>query len=420
MARDGPASPRRPIRRASATSPSSARGIVGLAVARELALRHDRHPRSRCSSASRGSRRHQTGHSSGVIHAGIYYGPGSLKARLCVEGARELYDVLRRARDPGRAQRQGDRRDRARGAGAARRARAARARERGPGPAAHRMPTRSARSSRTRPGSRHCTRRRPASSTSRGWRRSVGGRPRAPRRRRDRRPGARSDALDPRGELDRPRATRRRDRGRRGRLLRRRVVGPARGRAGAPAEPRIVPFRGAYLRLRPERRDLVRASIYPVPDPELPFLGAHLTRGLDGEVLLGPSALMVGARDAYRLDAIAPRDLARDARLARHVAADARTGAPPRRAAPAASRRAFVAEARRFVPELSAADSSAGRPVSAPRRWPATARWSTTSSSRGPSARCTSATRPPPPRPPRLALARLIADGPSGVGRQRA
>ena len=52
--------------------------------------------------------------------------------------------------------------------------------------------------------------------------------------------------------------------------------------AGAPAEPRIVPFRGAYLRLRPDRAHLVRASIYPVPDPELPFLGAHLTRGPDG------------------------------------------------------------------------------------------------------------------------------------------
>ena len=71
--------------------------------------------------------------------------------------------------------------------------------------------------------------------------------------------------------------------------------------AGAPAEPRIVPFRGGYLRLRPERAELVRASIYPVPDPDLPFLGAHLTRTIDGEVLLGPSALLVGARDAYRL-----------------------------------------------------------------------------------------------------------------------
>src|SRR5204862_4084178 len=71
--------------------------------------------------------------------------------------------------------------------------------------------------------------------------------------------------------------------------------------AGAPADPRIVPFRGAYLRLRPQRRELVRGNLYPVPDPELPFLGAHLTRAIDGEVLLGPSALVAPARDAYRL-----------------------------------------------------------------------------------------------------------------------
>src|SRR5207247_7852110 len=58
--------------------------------------------------------------------------------------------------------------------------------------------------------------------------------------------------------------------------------------AGARADPRIVPFRGAYLRLRPERRDLVRSLIYPVPDPALPFLGVHLTRTIDGEVLIGP------------------------------------------------------------------------------------------------------------------------------------
>ena len=72
--------------------------------------------------------------------------------------------------------------------------------------------------------------------------------------------------------------------------------------AGAPAEPRIVPFRGGYLRLRPERRELVRSNIYPVPDPDLPFLGAHLTRDARRR---GPARArrrcMVGARDAYRL-----------------------------------------------------------------------------------------------------------------------
>jgi (S)-2-hydroxyglutarate dehydrogenase len=127
--------------------------------------------------------------------------------------------------------------------------------------------------------------------------------------------------------------------------------------AGAPEEPRIVPFRGGYLRLRPERRDLVRASIYPVPDPDLPFLGGHLTRTIDDEVLLGPSALMVGARDAYRIARLRGRDVGSNLswpgtwRLMRRFW---RTGLTEVRHA--ASKRAFVSDLRRFVPELSARD----------------------------------------------------------------
>src|SRR5919108_82560 len=70
-------------------------GIVGLAAARELALRH---PDASVAVLEREQRiaAHQTGHSSGVIHAGIYYRPGSLKARLCVDGARELYEYCDR------------------------------------------------------------------------------------------------------------------------------------------------------------------------------------------------------------------------------------------------------------------------------------------------------------------------------------
>src|SRR5918998_124102 len=62
--------------------------------------------------------------------------------------------------------------------------------------------------------------------------------------------------------------------------------------AGASPDPRIVPFRGAYLYLRPERAQLVRSLIYPVPDPSLPFLGVHLSRHIDGNVSLGPTALL--------------------------------------------------------------------------------------------------------------------------------
>jgi 2-hydroxyglutarate dehydrogenase len=63
------------------------------------------------------------------------------------------------------------------------------------------------------------------------------------------------------------------------------------------------------MRLRPERRSLVRGMVYPVPDPELPFLGVHLTRRIDGEVLIGPSALLAGARDAYSLRRVRPADV---------------------------------------------------------------------------------------------------------------
>jgi 2-hydroxyglutarate dehydrogenase len=62
--------------------------------------------------------------------------------------------------------------------------------------------------------------------------------------------------------------------------------------AGASSDPRIVPFRGAYLYLKPDKARLVRSMIYPVPDPSLPFLGVHLTRHIDGHVSLGPTALL--------------------------------------------------------------------------------------------------------------------------------
>ena len=128
-------------------------------------------------------------------------------------------------------------------------------------------------------------------------------------------------------------------------------------RAGAPADPRIVPFRGAYARLRPDRAHLVRGLIYPVPDPSLPFLGVHLTRHTSGEVLVGPTALLAGARDAYRLGRVRARDVA--ATLAwpgtwRMVRRWWRTGVAEIRHA--ASPAAFAREAARYVPELGPED----------------------------------------------------------------
>jgi (S)-2-hydroxyglutarate dehydrogenase len=69
---------------------------------------------------------------------------------------------------------------------------------------------------------------------------------------------------------------------------------------GAPKDPRIVPFRGDYWVLRGERRDLCRGLIYPVPDPALPFLGVHFTKRWDGAVWAGPNAVLALAREGYR------------------------------------------------------------------------------------------------------------------------
>jgi len=72
---------------------------------------------------------------------------------------------------------------------------------------------------------------------------------------------------------------------------------------------RIVPFRGEYYMLKPERRSLVRNLIYPVPDPEFPFLGLHFTRTIHGDVEAGPNAVFAFAREGYRLTAVRPGEL---------------------------------------------------------------------------------------------------------------
>ena len=69
--------------------------------------------------------------------------------------------------------------------------------------------------------------------------------------------------------------------------------------AGLEPPARIIPFRGEYFELRADRRDLVRGLIYPVPDPQFPFLGVHLTRMIDGTVHAGPNAVLALAREGY-------------------------------------------------------------------------------------------------------------------------
>src|SRR5204863_4126393 len=114
---------------------------------------------------------------------------------------------------------------------------------------------------------------------------------------------------------------------------------------GADPDPRIVPFRGAYLRLK--RDELVRGLIYPVPDPRLPFLGVHLTRHPRGGVLIGPTALL-----EPHLRSLAWPGTRRAMRRFW------RTGLTELRHA--LSTKAMVEAARRFVPELTADDVEPG------------------------------------------------------------
>jgi L-2-hydroxyglutarate oxidase LhgO len=126
---------------------------------------------------------------------------------------------------------------------------------------------------------------------------------------------------------------------------------------GAAGTERIVPFRGDYYTLKPAARPLVRGLIYPVPDPSFPFLGVHFTRTIGGEVLAGPNAVLAFAREGYRRSDFSFSDLAGVLafrgfrRLARK---HWRTGLAEMWRD--WSKRAFAAELRRYVPELNNMD----------------------------------------------------------------
>ncbi len=127
--------------------------------------------------------------------------------------------------------------------------------------------------------------------------------------------------------------------------------------AGDDDDPRIVPFRGEYYLLKPDKRDLVRGLVYPVPDPRYPFLGVHLTPRIDGEVMVGPNAVLALAREGYGWGAVSPRDLGEAVgyRGFRSFARQHwRTGVSEMLGS--VSTRRFVAEARKYVPELTIGD----------------------------------------------------------------
>jgi 2-hydroxyglutarate dehydrogenase len=328
-------------------------GIVGLAVARELLSRK---PQASICVLEREQdiATHQTGHNSGVIHAGVYYQPGSLKARLCVEGARDLYAYCEERGIP--TQRCGkvivatdsseltrleelERRGHANGVEGLRRIDAAGIEELEPharGVAGLHSPFTGIADFPAIARSYSADILAAGGSVSSGC--EVTGVAQARRSLRLTHSHGTTEAANAIFCA--------------GAWADRLAVS-----AGADPDPRIVPFRGAYLRLLPERRHLVRSLIYPVPDPSLPFLGVHLTRHIGGEVLIGPTALMAGARDAYELSRIRRRDVIDTLAWPgtwRMLARWWRTGVTELRHA--AVRSAFVRAAARYVPGLTVED----------------------------------------------------------------
>jgi 2-hydroxyglutarate dehydrogenase len=328
-------------------------GIVGLAVARELLARN---PRASVCVLERDAEigAHQTSHNSGVIHAGVYYMPDSLKARLCVQGAREIYDYCEQrgiahercgkvivATDASELQRldELERRGLANGVPGLRRIDAAGIQELEP----HARGIAGLHSPQTGIADFAAVARSYANDIL-----DAGGTVVT---------GCGVNAIDVSGRsLRLAHAHGSTEAGHAvfcaGAWADRLAVA-----AGADPDPRIVPFRGAYLRLVPERRELVRSLIYPVPDPSLPFLGVHLTKHVDGDVLVGPTALMVGARDAYSLATVRRQDLLDTLAWPgtwRMLAHWWRTGVTELRHATLLS--AFVRAAARYVPELQVAD----------------------------------------------------------------
>lgn len=126
---------------------------------------------------------------------------------------------------------------------------------------------------------------------------------------------------------------------------------------GNDEDPRIVPFRGDYYVLRPERRSLVRSNIYPVPDPRFPFLGVHFTPRMNGDVWLGPNAVLAFARDGYAFRTVRSKDLvemARNPGFRAFARKNWRTGLSEM--ARDLSKKRFLETLRVYIPELEPED----------------------------------------------------------------
>lgn len=280
-------------------------GIVGLAAARELLARR---PGARLVVLEKEQAlgRHQTGHNSGVIHSGLYYAPGSLKAKACVAGAASLvhycdergipYErcgkviVALEESELGRLE-ELYRRGTENGVPGLEMIGPERLREIEP----HVTGVRALWS----PNTGIIDFSRVAAAYAEDVR-AAGG---------EIRTGHEVKGIERAGAATRITTT--------GGDIEARTVVACAGLyadrvaelSGASSTPRIVPFRGDYYVLRRSRRRLVRNLIYPVPDPAFPFLGVHFTRRMDGAVWLGPNAVLAFAREGYKLTDVNPRDL---------------------------------------------------------------------------------------------------------------
>jgi L-2-hydroxyglutarate oxidase LhgO len=331
-------------------------GILGLAVARELLTRK---PGLRLVVLEKEAAiaQHQTGHNSGVVHSGIYYAPGSLKAQLCVEGSRLLYSFCAEkgiptercgkvivAADETEVPRLEElrRRGEANGVPGLVEIGLERLAELEPnvvGVRALHSPATGIVDFRLVAGALA------AEVEERGGTILTGHAV----------SGISGDAAG---------VTVRTSRGdiRAGRLVT--CAGLQSDRlallTGAPPTPRIVPFRGTYYALSERARSLVNGLVYPVPDPAFPFLGVHFTKQISGEVWAGPNAVLAFAREGYGLRDVRRRELWETLsypgfrRMARRYW---RTGLAE--AWGELSKRAFVAALRKQVPAVGIEDLGA-------------------------------------------------------------
>ena len=332
-------------------------GILGTATAMRLAQAY---PRYRVGVIEKEAEvaAHQSGHNSGVIHSGIYYAPGSLKAKNCVAGAGELIDFCRENAIPyelcGKvivATREDElprleelhRRGVANGVPGLELIDAARLREIEPHAAGI--------SGLYSPDTgivdyRDVTRAYAARLQAAGGELLL---------------GARVEAIDRRAEAVRLRTS--------GGDVEARYLINCAGLysdsiarlMGLGDDLRIIPFRGEYYFLRPAVRGLVNGLIYPVPDPRFPFLGVHFTKTIHGRIEAGPNAVLALAREGYRKATLSPRESLAMLRFKGFWSMAARywrTGA--QEVYRSFSKAAFATALQRLVPEVRPGDLERG------------------------------------------------------------